>query len=127
MVSQNADFAQSRQGLRDTPTAYASIVAALTTTTLYQITPGRQARITKIIATNRTGGNGFLRFGYGAFTQVFPDLLMLAGIDMEWTEEELPEYWYRDTGSGTTDIVMQSTVGAASPTDVQVFAEIEQK
>ena len=117
---------QQRPGTVHTPLVYTSMVAANTTYTLYQISPGNKARIKKIIVTNRTGANGYLRLGYGAFTQVFPDILIINGVDLELTEDDLPEYWWRETGSSTTDIVAQSSVGAASPTDVQVFVEVEE-
>lgn len=110
-----------------TPSAYASIIAANTTTILYQISPGCTARIKKIVVTNRTGGGGFLRIGIGAFTQVFPDLLIPNALTTVYNEQDLPEYWFREFGSATTDIVAQASVGAASPTDVQVFVEVEEK
>lgn len=131
MVMLNEQLVNVDPGDILTPLAYASIIAANTTTTLYQISPGNTAKLRKLMVTNRTGGNGFLRLGYlnaaATFVQVFPDILLINGVDLELNEADLPNYWWRGTGYNLTDIVAQASVGAASPTDVQVFIEVFEK
>ena len=114
-----------------TPLAYVSIVAANTSTTLYQVSPGNKARVKKLIVRNRTGVSGVLRLGYtsaaAAWVQVFPDLDALNGVTELYGEEHLPAYWWRETGYNLADIILRCSQGAADPTDVQVFAEIEEQ
>lgn len=109
-----------------TPAAYTSMVAATTSYTLYSITTGNKAKIRKLMVTNRTGTTGFLRIGRtsASFVQVFPDIWIPTGLTMILTQEELPDYWFREYGDAATDIIAQASVGAASPTDIQVFVSV---
>lgn len=103
----------------------------------------QKAIIRKIVWMNRTGGPGFLRIGYNDrtpapggpnFVQVLPDIMMVAGIDGELQEDDLPicgnsiEGFVVDTTAitGTTgDIMAEATVGAAGLNSVQVQVEVE--
>lgn len=133
-VRVTAKTADPRVGIRITP-AMASITAAATTTMLHQVTPGRTAKIRKLIWNNRNAATGKLRIGStdsatggtgGVFTQRIPEVHMPAGQHGTLTEEELAGYEFRLLADVNTDIVAQSTVGAASPNDVQVQAEVEE-
>lgn len=110
------------KGLLRTPASYASIVAAATTTTLYQISPNRFAKITKLFAYSAV--TCLLQIGVGAFTQVFPDIKLLAGVDRIMTEDEFPEYWFGLYAAG--DITGQASVAAVSPNDVRVLVEVRE-
>lgn len=117
-------------------TGLVSVVAANVSTTLHALGAGKRATLKRIRWINRTGGNGFLRIGYtslaAAFVQVHPDILMINGID---DELELPvcgngpQGFSADTTAGTGslgNLIVQSTVGAAAPTDVQLIGEVEE-
>ncbi len=119
--------------------AMASIVGALASTILHTISPGKRAIIRKLMCTNRTLANGFLRIGFldnvAAFNQVWPDILIPAGADIEINEADLPirgnapEGFEVDTtaGAGALGIIYaQATVGGAAPNDVQVMLEVEE-
>ena len=123
-----------RVGVRKTPTL-ASIVAATTTTMLYQITPARTAIIRKMWAINRNVASARLRIGStdsatggvgGVFTQRLPEILLLSGQDVEFGENDLPGYEFRRLEAVNTDIVAQSPQGAAAPNDVQIMVEVEE-
>ena len=109
-----------------TPQAYLSIVAANTSQVLYPITVGNKAKIRTLWVCNRTGGGGFLRIGrtLAGFVQVFPDLLVPAGVTVILSSEDLPDYWFREYNDSATDIIVRCSVGAADPTDVQVFCDV---
>jgi len=113
------------QGIRTTPTAIVSIVAALTSTTLYQITTDRitTARIVKVWAANRTGADVQLRIGEtvaAVFTQRLPQLRLINADCLVLDEEQIPRFVF------TSDIVAQSTGAGAAPNDVQVMIEVEE-
>ncbi len=104
----------------------ASIIAANTSVTLYTPLIGQTCRLVKVHAINRTGGNGFLRFGRGNFVQIFPDILLINLVESILHEEDLIDYWWGGQGAVTPDpVVIQASVGAAAPTDVQVMATLE--
>lgn len=116
-----------------------SIVAPLATTLGLTISPGKRVVIMKLRWINRTGANGFLRIGYntipGVFTPVFPDIMLVAGLEDGYAEDELPimgngpEGFSADTTpvTGTNgNIQLQATVGGAAPADVQVEMEVEE-
>ncbi len=122
------------RGIRFT-TPIRSIVAGAATTMLHQVTAGRTAVIRKIMYNNRNGVGSDLQIGStnspvggiaGAFTQRLPAIDMLATLGDTLTEDQLPAYEFRKYADGATDIVMQATVAAAAPNDVQVMAEIEE-
>lgn len=102
-----------------------SITVVSTPTTLYTITPNRTARIKKIMWFNRSNVGGLLQIGFGAFTQIFPSIMILAGLDGELTEDMIPSYWFRQFGSATANIVGQMVNAGAIPVDV--FIEVEEK
>lgn len=120
------------------------VVAPSNAILAWVLSTGRRAIIRKIMWNNRTGGDGFLRVGYNDltpapggpnFVQVLPDILMLAGFDGELAEEDLPicgntlEGFQVDTTpvAGTFgNIMLESTVGAAIPNNVQVTLEVEE-
>lgn len=118
----------------------ASITIAATTTLLCAIPGGsgsaqpRTAVIRKIMWSNRNGGNSKLRIGStdsgtggtgGNFTQRLPEINMLAGLDGELNENDLPRYEFRSLADDDTDIVGQASVAAVSPNDIQVSIEVE--
>lgn len=122
----------------------AGVVAPSNASTLWLLSPGKRAIIKKIMWINRTGGGGFLRIGYDDrvapvagpnFTQVLPDILMVAGVDGAMREEDLPicgntrEGFAVDTTANTGtvgNIMAESSVGGAAPNDVMVEIEVEE-
>lgn len=119
--------------------SYVSAIAANTSYTLHTLSAGKRGILRKLFWINRTGGNGFLRIGYtnlaAAFIQVLPDILMINGIDGQFLEEDLPVCGNSPIGfmANTTlvtgsagNIIVQCSVGAAAPTDVQISGEIEE-
>lgn len=111
-------------GYRHVQGPYVSIVAAATPATIYTISPGREAKIRKIMVCNRNGASGYLQIGTGltvSFVQSIPDIFIGAGLDVEFTEDMIPALEF------TANITAQTTVGAASPADVRVMIEVEEK
>ena len=134
MASDSPKTGDPRVGIRKT-SAMASIVAAATTTLLHAITPGRTAIVRKVMWNNRNGTTGRLQIGStdsatggvgGVFAQRLPEIFMPAGQSGVLTEEDLPNYEFRSLVDVNTDIVAQSTVGAAATADPQVIIEVEE-
>lgn len=115
--------------VRKTPIAFVDLVAAATSGTLWATSTGRTACIKKLMVTNKSGSDIFLNVGIGiagvSFTQIFPSLKIINGFDAEFSEQDLPEYWFGMTALG--NILVQASAAGAIPNDVQVFAEIEEK
>ena len=120
---------------------YISIVAAATSYVAHTLSTNRKQVLRKISWFNRTGGAGVLRVGYltnaaiPVFVQVLPDIDMQNDIWNQLTEIELPIAGNSITGfcADTTlntgslgDIVLQSNIGAAAPTDIMVSGEVEE-
>lgn len=111
-------------------------------TPLLAVPTGMKSVIRKIMWTNRTGGNGYLRIGYidivgAAFQQVLPDILMIGGpaIEDQLVDPNLPICGNAVDGfcldinplAGSTGVIVaQSTVAGAAPNDVQVELEVEE-
>ena len=112
-----------RRGLRKVQ-AQASCVANNTAVTLHDLSTGRTAVIRKLHVYNaNTGASTRVQLGTGAagaFTQVFPDIFLPAGVDLELTEDQLLEWEF------TADITVEATVAAAAPSNVIVMAEVEE-
>lgn len=117
-----------------------TIQNSLVDNTLFTLSTSKTERavIRKIAWINRTGANTFLRIGHttlgGVFTQDLPDILMLAGIDGQWTEPELPICGNTPEGFAPNTTLVTGTLGniigravasAATPNDVQVNIEME--
>jgi len=101
----------------------ASIIAANTAVTCYQVTPGRSYVPRKIMWDNRTGANGQLQIGTGlggAFAQILPDIPLISATGDTQGELELPEL------DLSVDLTVEATIGAAAPTDIQVRVEVEE-
>ena len=121
-------------------TGQVSVVAAATTTVLHPLSAGKRAVIKKICWMNRAAaGNTELQIGYltvgAVFTQVLPDIQMIANIDGQVGEEDLPsvgngpEGFAADTTlvTGTLgNIVCQCVAAGAAPNDVLVALEVEE-
>ena len=112
-----------------TPQALVSITIAATSTTLYSVTVGNTAKITKIFAIARGAASSILRIGRtsAGFVQIFPDIFLPAGITVILSEDDLPGYWFREYNDSATDIIGQASVAAVAPNDVQVFVEVIEK
>ena len=106
---------------------------------LWTLSLGKKAVIKKIMWINRTVGAGVLRIGYltlaAVFTAVLPDITMVAGVDGEMTEAELPisgntiEGFQADTTLVTGslgNIIAQASVAGVAPASVQVTIEVEE-
>lgn len=94
------------------PPAIVQIVAAATSTTLWQLSPSRTALLVAIMVYNDNTSDAHLSIGTGDFTALLPQILVLAGFDdILW----LPPTEF------TADIVIQSDVGAASPNEIEVM------
>lgn len=124
--------------------AAVGVVAPSNAVAGWVLSTGRRAIIRKIMWSNRNPLNSFLMVGYNDltpapggpnFVQVLPDILMLAGFDGELAETDLPicgntrEGFQADTTpvTGTTgNIMLEATVAAAIPNDVQVTLEVEE-
>ena len=106
---------------------------------LWTLSLGKKAVIKKVMYINRTVGGGVLRIGYltlgAVFTAVLPDIFMVAGVDGELTEQELPicgnemEGFKADTTLVTGslgNIIAQASVAGAGVLQVQVTIEVEE-
>ena len=121
--------------------SYISIVAAVTSYVAHALSTNRKQVLRKITWMNRTGGGGVLRVGYltnaaiPIFVQVLPDIDMINGLYGEIREDNLPIAGNSITGfcadntlntGSLGDIVLQSDIGAAAPTDIMVSGEVEE-
>ena len=105
-----------------------SLVAALTPVILYTPLAGQRVRINKLHVANRNGADTQLQIGrnVGGFVQIYPNIIILAGMDDEITEDRLIRYWWGTINAAPPDpIVIQATVAAAAPADVQIYGELE--
>lgn len=115
-----------------------SIVAAATSTTGFILPLGKRAIIKKIHWRNRSGSNADLTIGYtnlaAAFVAIFPNILMVNGVDDGFEEGELPIMGNTPEGfmanttalTGTLgNIILCSSVAGAAPADVQITLEVE--
>jgi len=114
---------------------------ALANTLLYTLSPTvtKVGVVKKIRWINRTGANGRLTLGYvnaaAVFVPVFPDILMVNGVDDCLKEDELPIFGNGPKGfvadttplTGTTGAIWaQSTVAGAAGLNVEVIIEVEE-
>jgi hypothetical protein len=100
-----------------------SIVAAATPTALYTLSPGRIARIRKIMWRNNNGAPAVLDIGTGlggAWAQILPSIDMPAGINGSMTEDEIPAIEF------VANITAQSSAAAAAPNDIELQIEVEE-
>ena len=109
---------------------------------LWNTSTGKKAAIKKLFISNRTGANVQIWIGYGdrtvaasVFRQVIPAILVLNGVDMELSEEDIPQGGNAPDGycndataiTGTTGpIIIESSASAAAPNNVQVSCEVEE-
>lgn len=120
--------------------ADAAVIAGTGSQTAWTLSTGKRAIIRKIRWRNRTGANSNLRIGYGdrtvagsVFRQVFPDILMLNGIDDGLEEKDLPITGNMREGFTVDTTAITGTLGniiigasAVAANDVQVMLEIEE-
>ena len=99
--------------LLKSPPTLVSIVAAATSTTLFQVTTGRTAWLVGLMVYNDNGSDARLSIGTGDFTARLPQILVLAGF--ENFIEIIP------TDFEGTDIVIQSDNAGAAPADIEVL------
>jgi len=129
----------AQEGVRLSTALVAMGAAANVTVLVHTQSPGKRAVIKKIIWHNRTGAPGVLRFGFltlgAVFTQVLPDIFMVAGLDGQLNENDLPicgntpQGFAADTTAvtGTLGAIQaQSSVAGVAPADVQVRIEVEE-
>ena len=133
----------------------ANLGAVANNPTAWILSIGKRAVIKKIMWRNGIGVNANLLIGYGdrtvaasVFRQVFPNILMVNGIDGELTEGEIPimgngvggtalvpggatQGFVADTTpvTGTVGNIIVETDGAAGayPANVQVIIELEEE
>lgn len=118
---------------------YVTITAAATTTPLHTISAGRRCIVRKIRWHNLGVANVGLQIGYDTnavapvWTPVLPNILMLAGIDGELTEDQIPivgndpEGFFVDTTITTGFAgVIAARITAAVAAGVQVSIEVEE-
>lgn len=98
----------------------AAWILAATTYTLFQISPGRTARITKLIFTDTSGLAGLFTIGRGDFTAIFPPLTIFANLETILTEDELPGFEFRNVGSNSEDITFQTTTSTAGSAMIEI-------
>lgn len=112
--------------------------------TAHTLSTGKRAVIKKIMWRNNSLTNGFLLVGYGdrtvagsLFRQVLPSILMLAGIDGEMSELDIPNGGNTPEGFQTDTTAVTGTVGnilvetdaagvGAIPANVQVKIEVDE-
>lgn len=102
-----------------------SIIAAATPTLLYPVTPGRTAKIKKIIAYNGQAADVVLEIGDGAaaaFVRRFPRIRLITGFHTTIPVDELPEHEF----APANDIYGQASAAGAAPLDVEVKVEVEE-
>ena len=101
------------------PLTHVSIVAAATSTTLYQVTPNFTVLLIGIHVANRNASNALLTIGTGDFTQVLPTIgPIIAGFD--------DFIWLFPTDFENNDIVIQSDNAAASANEIEVMPYVLQ-
>ena len=95
------------------------IAAAAANTLIYTISPGRTAKIKKLMLMNNTGINDTVVFGEvigGVWTPRLPAVYVLTPFDEQLGEWEIPEYefetniWARSANAGvgtTLDITIE--------------------
>jgi len=96
--------------------AIITVAAAATPENLYLRSTGRTVILRKVIAYSNVG-NAVLQIGTGLapLVNIIPNLLVLNGVDNEWTEDEIPEV---EVGANLT--VQSSVLG------IQVQIEVEE-
>ena len=102
-----------------------SIVVAATPTLVYPVTPGRTAKLKKVITYNGQAADITLEIGDGAgvnYVRRLPRLHLVAGFDAEYGEEDLPEFEF----GPANDIYAQASAAGAAPLDVEVLVEVEE-
>lgn len=92
--------------------ALQTIVAAATSTTIWELSPGRTALLVALMIYNDNTSDAHISIGTGDFTVALPQILVLAGFD--------DIIWLAPT-EFTADIVAQSDVGAASPNEIEIM------
>lgn len=106
--------------------AIASCVAASTSVTLHLLTTNRTVIIRKLHIKNNNAAATMVQIGTGitgvggGFVQAIPDIEVLAGMDLQLTEDQILAVEF----SG--NITVQATVAAAAPNNVAVAAEVEE-
>ena len=98
-----------------------SIVAALTSTTIWTLSTGRTAKLRKLTILNRTANAILLEIGetvLGAFTPRLPQLYCPAGVTVLLQETEIPGFIFESS------IIAQASAAGAAPADVRVTPEV---
>jgi hypothetical protein len=101
----------------------ASCTVAVTAVALHTLSPGRSAIIRKLRVRNRNAGATVVQIGTGlggALVEAMPGFTVLAGLETEIPEEQLPEVEF------FANITCQATVAGVAPADVQVQVEVEE-
>lgn len=97
------------------------IVAATTPTLIYTLSEGRTAKIKKVMLMNNTAVNDFVTFGQGAggaFVAHMPAIVVIANLDGDMGELELPEYEFE--ANIYAQVPVGSVVTGGTPVDVQI-------
>lgn len=102
--------------------ALVDILVANTSYTAHILSTLCTGKIVKIHWSNQTGGPGYLRFGEtiaAAFVRRIPDIYMVNGMPDWMRQDEIVGFIF------TTNIIVQATVGGATPT-CHVAIEVEE-
>jgi len=116
-----------------------NVVAAATTTALHTISAGKTARIKKIHAFNGQPANVTLELGYdnlaAAWTPVLPRYNLIAGMDTELGEDQIPMAGNTPDGfhvdvtavTGFAGVIAaRASAAGAGVLGVQVVIEVEE-
>ena len=98
-----------------------SIVAALTSTTIWTLSTSRTAKLRKLTIENRTANAILLEIGEtvaAVFTPRLPQLYCPSGVTVFLTEAEIPGFIFESS------IIAQASAAGAAPADVRVTPEV---
>ena len=112
-----------RVGLRRAQ-AQVSIVAAATSTTLYQLTTGRTGFVRKLLIVNRGAASAEVGIGEtvaAAWTQRLGPYQVPGNSHEVFPETEIPSFEF------TSDVIGRSSAAGADPDDVIVTLEVEER